>query len=351
MKLLIAGSNSKFFHLKEFGEALKRQGSEYRLVHDIEIVDGFPSRKISNWFQNKKKFNDLINDFVPDAVFIDRQGHFGVKTIEAKIPLLVHLRGDYWSEIQWAKETLYKDPVKRGVLRFKNRLAEKCFKDSKLILPICNYLKNIVETKYPNKSEVLYQGIDPNRWYHTEGMKLKHPCIGLLQSATIWGKAQEMLILEKTLQKFPNITFYWVGDGPYRENILSKLKKYDNFQWLGALEYPNKVREYLSEIDMYALISGIDMSPLTLLEAQLMEKPVIATNVGGIPELMQDEITGYLIEKENTKQLEEKIDILFNDNSKSKLMGIQGRKFVKGKFEWDIIAKKFLESTKELEKD
>ncbi len=350
MKLLIAGSSSKIFHLKEFGEALKRQGSEYRLVHDIEIVDGFPSRKISNWFQSKKKFNDLINDFVPDAVFIDRQGHFGVKTIEAKIPLLVHLRGDYWSEIQWAKETLYKDPVKRSVLRFKNRLAEKCFKDSKMILPICNYLKNTVETKYPNKSEVLYQGIDPNRWYHTEGMKLKHPCIGLLQSATIWGKAQEMLILEKTLQKFPNITFYWVGDGPYRENILAKLKKYDNFQWLGALEYPNKVREYLSEIDMYALISGIDMSPLTLLEAQLMEKPVIATNVGGIPELMQDEITGYLIEKGNTKQLEEKIDILFNDNSKSRLMGIQGRKFVKGKFEWDIIAKKFLESTKELEK-
>ncbi len=349
MKLLIAGSSSKFFHLKELGEALKRQGSEYRLVHDIEIVDGFPSRKISNWFQNKKKFNDLINDFVPDAVLIDRQGHFGIKTIEAKIPLLVHLRGDYWSEIQWAKETLYKDPVKRSVLRFKNRLAEKCFRDCQMILPICNYLKNIVEAKYPNKSEVLYQGIDPNRWYHTEGMKLKHPCIGLLQSATIWGKAQEMLILEKTLQKFPNITFYWVGDGPYRENILSKLKKYDNFQWLGALEYPNKVREYLSEIDMYALISGIDMSPLTLLEAQLMEKPVIATNVGGIPELMRDEITGYLIEKGNTKQLEEKIDILFNDNSKSRLMGIQGRKFVKGKFEWDIIAKKFLESTKKLE--
>ena len=349
MKLLIAGSSSKFFHLKEFGEALKRQGSEYRLVHDIEIVDGFPSRKISNWFQNKKKFNDLINDFVPDAVLIDRQGHFGIKTIEAKIPLLVHLRGDYWSEIQWAKETLYKDPVKRSVLRFKNRLAEKCFRDCKMILPICNYLKNTVEAKYPNKSEVLYQGIDPNRWYHTEGMKLKHPCIGLLQSATIWGKAQEMLILEKTLQKFPNITFYWVGDGPYRKNILSKLKKYDNFQWLGALEYPNKVREYLSEIDMYALISGIDMSPLTLLEAQLMEKPIIATNVGGIPELMQDEITGYLIEKGNTKQLEEKIDILFNDNSKSRLMGMQGRKFVKGKFEWDIIAKKFLESTKKLE--
>jgi len=348
MKLLIAGSSSKFFHLKEFGEALKRQGSEYELVHDVEVVDGFPSRKISNWFQSKKKFNSLINDFGPDAVLVDRQGHFGVRTIEAKIPLLVHLRGDYWSEIQWAKETLYKDPIKRNVLRFKNRLAEKCFKDSKMILPICDYLKNIVEEKYPNKSKVMYQGIDPNRWYRTEGMKLKHPCVGLLQSATIWGKAQEMLILEKILQKFPNVTFYWVGDGPYRENILSRLKKYDNFEWLGALEYPDKVRDYLSEIDVYALITGIDMSPLTLLEAQLMEKPVIGTNVGGVSELIQDKITGYLIEKGNTKQLEEKIEMLFDDNSKSKKIGIEGRRFVEGKFEWDIVAKKFLESTKEL---
>ena len=348
MRFLIGGSSSKFFHLKEFGEAMKKQGSEYRLVHDVEIIDGFPSRKISNWFQSKKKFNDLIRDFQPDAIIIDRQGHFGVAAIEAKIPLLVHLRGDYWSEIQWAKETLYKDPLKRNVLWFKNRLAEKCFKDSRMILPICNYLKDIVDKKFPNKSNVMYQGIDSSRWYTTQGMKLKHPCVGLLQSATIWGKAQEMLILEKTLQKFPNVTFYWVGDGPYRENILNKLKKYENFQWLGALEYPDKVREYLSEIDIYALISGIDMSPLTLQEAQLMEKPVIATNVGGIPELMSNGKTGFLVEKGNSKQLNEKIEILLNDSKKAKQMGIEGRKFVKEKFEWDIVAKEFLESTKNL---
>ena len=178
-------------------------------------------------------------------------------------------------------------------------------------------------------------------------MNLKHPCVGLLQGATIWGKTQEMLVLEKVLQKFPNVTFYWVGDGPYRMKILSKLKKYENFQWLGALSYPDKVREYLSEIDIYALISGIDMSPLTLQEAQLMEKPVIATNVGGIPELMNNGKTGFLVEKGNVKQLEEKIEILLNDNQKSKIMGIEGRKFIQQNFEWEIIAKKFLESTKD----
>ena len=129
--------------------------------------------------------------------------------------------------------------------------------------------------------------------------------------------------------------------------ILSRLNKFENFQWLGLLEYPNKVREFLSEIDIYALITGIDMSPLTLLEAQLMKKPIIATNVGGVPELMQDEITGFLIEKGNSKQLEEKIDLIFSDESISKKMGVEGRRFVEVNFQWDTITKKFLQSIKE----
>ncbi len=45
-----------------------------------------------------------------------------------------------------------------------------------------------------------------------------------------------------------------------------------NFHWLGKLEYPDKVREFLSEIDIYALITGMDLSPLSLKEAQLMKK-------------------------------------------------------------------------------
>lgn len=339
---MIGGADSKFFHLKEFGDALEKNGVQYKLVSDVDTVDGFPSRKISNWFNSKKKFNKIIEEFQPDAVFIDRQGHFGIAALDAKLPLYVHLRGDYWSEIQWAKETLYKDPIKKNVLKFKEKLAERCFRDSSIIFPICDYLTKIVEKKYPGKSKTFYQGIDPEKWYSVDGMKLKHPCVGLLQSATIWGKTKEMLTLKKVLETFPNVTFYWVGDGPYKDKILPELSKYENFEWLGSLEYPNKVREYLSEIDVYALISGIDMSPLTLQEAQLMKKPVIATKVGGIPELMKDGITGYLVEKGNAKEIINRLEILIKDTQKREELGENGRKFVKENFNWDKIAKDFI---------
>jgi len=144
------------------------------------------------------------------------------------------------------------------------------------------------------------------------------------------------------------VKFYWVGDGPFRKEIMIELKKYKNFEWLGPLEYPNKVREYLSEIDIYALISGLDMSPLTLLEAQLMKKPVIATNVGGIPELMIDKKTGFLIEKGNSEELVKKIEEILNDPKKIEEMGIQGRKFVEENFSWKIITQKFIDNLKKM---
>jgi len=348
MRILVAGAPSKFYHLQKFSDALSKIGLESKLVLDVNVFTGFPSRKISNWFESNKKFKVLINDYKPNIIFIDRSSNFAKLAIKNGIPVLFHLRGDYWSEYRWAKDTLYRWPVKRFVLWYKGRIATKCFKDAKVIVPICNYLKKIVDKKYPNKSFVMYQGIDPKDWEPQMGMKLKHPCVGLLQAASIWGKTSEMLNLEPVIKSNPEITFYWAGGGSYQDRILAVLGKYENFIWLGSLEYPEKVREYLSEIDVYALITGIDMSPLTLQEAQLMKKPVIATDVGGVSELMRDGITGFLIKKGDSQEISKKIKLLLKDKQKAKEMGESGRKFVEENFNWQVIAVKFVSDLKKM---
>ena len=341
MRLLIGGSPSKFFHLEEFVKSLEKNGVECMLVNDSEFSDGFPGRKLSKWLSNDKKFTKLIDDFKPDVIFVDRQRHFGLSTIKAKIPLIVHLRGDFWKEMKMAEKTLYKSFPKKRALKKWDEIARECFEKSAIILPICEHLRKRTLEEYPRKKvHILYQGINPENWYNQKGMNLNHPCIGLVQSANILEKTKEMLILSKVMKKFPQVTFYWVGDGPYKDEVLPDLNKSENFKWLGALEYPNKIREFLSEIDGYALISGIDMSPLTLLEAQLMEKPVIATNVGGIPELILDGKTGFLIKKNDSSDLEEKISLLLKEISSAE-MGAAGRKFVIENFDWKIIAKRF----------
>jgi len=78
-----------------------------------------------------------------------------------------------------------------------------------------------------------------------------------------------------------------------------------------------------------------------------MKKPVVATNVGGIPELMKNNETGFLVEKGNSEELINKLSILINDKEKREVMGNKGRKFVEENFSWDKIAKEFLKSLKE----
>jgi len=356
MKILIASgagggsskkSTGKFFHLKEFGDTLKKMGIEYRLVKETDYVVGFPTKQIRKYLSTRHKIEHLISDFKPDMVLVDRQSSFGLEIIKRKIPLFVLLRAHFWDEVKLAKETIYKGNLMRKVVDMRSNVGEKVFAECTMILPICNYLVDIIREHHPKqKIDVFFEGIDSTRWYESNGMELKHPCVGLIQDANWWAKAKEMLLLKDVLEKLPNVHFYWAGDGQFREKILPELEKYENFHWLGSLEYPDKVREFLTEIDVYALLTQGDTTPLSLKEAQLMKKPVIATDFGGIPEIMKDGVTGYLIEKNSSEDLLNKISKIINDKEKSKEMGEEGRNFIEKEFSLEASAKNFLDIVK-----
>lgn len=321
---------------------LEKFNIESKVVLDSKICDGFPSRKISSWFSSDKKFKQILNEFKPDVIMIDRQRHFGSAAIRNNIPLLAHMRGDYWKEMEWAKKTIYKKFPKNIAIKKWEEIGNNILTNSSAIIPICKHLEERTKNIYTDKKTyVLYQGIKIDDWYNVDGMTLKHPCVGLVQSAKIWGKAKEMLILKEVLRKLPNVNFYWVGDGPYSKMIIDELGDFSNFHWLGTLSYPDKVREFLSEIDLYALVSGIDMSPLTVLEAQLMKKPIVTSDVGGVPELMINNSTGLLYKQGNSKELFEKISVVLNDNKMQRRFGIEGKKFVENTFRWEKIVKEF----------
>ena len=352
MKVLIAsgatggtskGSIGKYFHLKDLGEALSRYNIDYKLIRETDYVVGFPTKQFGKLLSSKKKFRKLIDDFKPDAVLVDRQSEFGLQVIKTGIPIFVILRGLHWSELKFAKETVYKSFFMRKIVDMRAQISEKVFGNATAILPICEYLIDKIKEHHPQQpTEVFVEGVDSKKWFKQEGMKLKHPCVGLLQDANWWGKTKEMLTLEKVIKKMPDVNFYWAGDGQYKNKILPVLEKFDNFHWLGSLKYPDKVREYLSEIDVYALITGMDLAPLTLKEAQLMEKPVIVSNVGGNPEMMIDKETGFLVEEGNDSDLFEKLSLLLNDKKLCLEKGSNGKKFIEKKFSMDESAKNFI---------
>jgi len=345
LKLLIAyGSLGKLFHLEEFSHALEKQNVQVKLVKDTDFSRGFPSKKISDWFNGDKKFKELIREFKPDGIFADRQSHFALHAIKSEVPTFILLRGHYWQEYFWGMKTLGNNFKNRVAIWFRNKIAEEVFERATAILPICKYLEDVVKERYPKQNTgVFLEGINSALWYHTEKMKLQHPCIGLVQDANWWGKTKELLVLEQVLEKMPNVFFYWVGDGPYRKKITDKLEKFDNFKWLGRLDYPDNIRKFLETIDVYALITGMDLAPLTLKEAQLMEKPVIATDVGGDKEMMVDKKTGFLVKEGDANDIIKKLSRILENKQMATEMGKEGVEFIKKQFNWDRVAKNFLE--------
>ena len=346
------GTVGKYYHLKQFADELEKFGVNCKLIRETEYVVGFPTKQIHRMITNKIKFKRLIDDFKPDVVFTDGKTTFGIEIIKLKIPLFVLLRGHHWSQIEYAKKTIYKNFFMRKIVDMRDQIANDVMANATMLLPICNYLVDITKEYHPKQlSKVFVEGIDNSLWYKTEGMKLKHPCVGLLQDANWWRKTREMLVLENVLKEMPDVNFYWAGDGQYKDKILDVLNKFENFHWLGPLKYPDKVREFLSEIDIYAIITGMDLAPLSLKEAQLMEKPVISTDVGGNSEMMEENETGFLVREGQSTDIIEKVSLLVKDKELSVLMGGKGRKFIQEYFSLEKSAKNFLEIIRPYVKD
>ena len=348
LKLLFAVDKKRFFLINQFVDELRRKGMDCLVIGDLDIYDRDGGRsKYLKWIGSPKKFQNILLDFQPDIVFTERVGHFSSLIIKKNLPLIIFLRGDYWNEVvseKNANNNLNKFYVENII---KQNIAEKCFRESTLILPICKYLKHVVEKRYPEKLiSVLYQGIEFSEWYYEKGMELKHPCVGFVQDANIWEKTKQMKLLPHIMEKLPHVNFYWAGDGKYAAEILQLLEKYENFHWLKRLEYPIGVRKFFSEIDIYGLLSGIDMSPHTLLEASLMKKPVIATNVGGISESCNNGETGFLVSKDDVNDWVEKITVLLENKEMRETMGGAGFRNIRENFLWEKIAGDFIDILK-----
>ena len=86
---------------------------------------------------------------------------------------------------------------------------------------------------------------------------------------------------------------------------------------------------------------------MSIVEAEVMQVPVIATNVGGTSETMIDGKTGFLVNQGDIKEIEKNITLLLNDKDFSKQMGNEGRKFVIENFSWENSTKKFIQNMKD----
>jgi glycosyltransferase involved in cell wall biosynthesis len=149
-------------------------------------------------------------------------------------------------------------------------------------------------------------------------------------------------------EKFPDTKFVMVGEGSLRRKLEEKIKILglnDNFILTG---WRDDVRRMLAAYDIMVLPSLNEAVGIVLIEAQAEGVPVIATNVGGIPEIIKDGETGVLVRPANPEDLARAINNLLADDRKRLAMAASGKEWVKGRFEARVMADEITSLYKEL---
>ncbi len=133
------------------------------------------------------------------------------------------------------------------------------------------------------------------------------------------------------------------GTGPIEKKLkkmAEDLKIDDKIDWRGFVSY-SKVPEALSLIDIFVYPSWHEGFGRSIMEALAMEKAVVATRVGGIPDLIKDGENGFLISPHNPEELARKIKELAENEELREKFGKAGREWVNKNFEWNDGIKKF----------
>lgn len=145
-------------------------------------------------------------------------------------------------------------------------------------------------------------------------------------------KGQQLLLeaFNKLQPKYGSLKLVYVGSTPPNQEIHltklnEKIKEYHLGEKAIILPFQNNISEIWAAVDI-ALVPSTQPESfgLVALEAMLAKKPVIASNHGGITEIVVDNVTGLLFEPGSVSQLQHALEGLINDKAKRQLMGQKG---------------------------
>jgi glycosyltransferase involved in cell wall biosynthesis len=197
----------------------------------------------------------------------------------------------------------------------------------------------------------IYSGIDLNQFCPAnEDVKNKirqkwklnrnDPVIGIVSK--LWEGKGHTVLLEafRALKKrITNARLVIVGEGYLYDDLLRMVKLNGLRDSVLFTGFQMDVSEILATFDVAVLPSFFEGMGRVLLEAMAMEKPVVASRVGGIPDLVKDGVNGVLVTPGNVQELAGAIEKIVTDKGLAQKMGREGRKRIKEQFSSEVMAR------------
>ena len=192
------------------------------------------------------------------------------------------------------------------------------------------------------KCIVIHSGIELDRYRELtieEKNKLKKE-IGIPEDAMVVGTAGRLISVKgpefmiKASQHIslesPETYLVFAGDGPLKEDLQTLAKETGTDKNIIFLGWRDDVPRILSVFDIFLLPSLNEGMGRVLAEAMALGKPIVASNVGGIPDLVIHGKNGYLVPPQNPEELAKYTQLLLEDKDKREKMGRAGKEMASG---------------------
>jgi len=232
-------------------------------------------------------------------------------------------------------------------------------KSSKTITISTGSLKTCLESGLKkDKFEIIPFGVD-TRFFQPENLLKDKEIFQILSIGyLIERKGFEYLItaVEEVLKVHNNVKLKIVGSGPLEVRIKKLIKELgleETIEIIGNVS-DEKLLEIYNLSDLFVLPSIVDSQGNTeglgvvLLEAMACKLPVIASNIGGIPDIIHDGETGLLVPEKDSMEISLSIIKLIENEDLRELIALKGYNMVKEHFIWEKIAKEYISIYQEI---
>jgi len=141
------------------------------------------------------------------------------------------------------------------------------------------------------------------------------------------------------VDKVPNIRLLFIGEGWYEQELRKAVYNHHLEKYIIFTGFQREIPKVLSGLNAVILPSLYESTNLSLIEAMLMEKPVVASAIPSHVKMIQDGINGYLVKPGNVEGLANAVITLLKDNQQASIMGKNGREIALQKFSLDRMCK------------
>lgn len=197
-------------------------------------------------------------------------------------------------------------------------------------IAICPTVQKTLENEFKLNTKsipMVKNGVDINRFNLSEKCRINKNVTVVSVGTLYWIKNQELAIntICNLKNKGYDVSLEILGDGVDKEKLQKLIERNHAEQYVTLHGRQEHVEDYLKRADIFLSTSRTEGLPLSILEAMSCGLPIIATAVGGVVDIVRDEINGYLVRDNNSTELENALMKLVSSQEKRYEFGRQSR--------------------------